>query len=230
MRLLNLPADREGRFVERVNRFLIRVRLSPGEWVEVHLHDPGRLPDLLTPGRRVLLRHAAHSRRKTQWDLLAFRKKDYWCFCHSGYHRGVAEALLRGTHPFGPFEELRPEPGVGEGRLDFLLQGPAGELWLEVKGVTWARDRVGLFPDAPTLRGLRHLRLLTELLDSDRRAGLLFLVFRREVEEVRAAAEVDPAFAEALARALDKGLAARAAVLSYDGKALYLERFVPVRA
>ncbi len=230
MKIFEIPAETSGVFLKRPNRFLALVELSDGRTVEAHLHDPGRLPDLAVPGRPVLLRSASNPRRKTRWDVLAFRREDYWCFCHSGYHRKLTANLLFKLSPFGDFEEFHPEPRVGEGRLDFRLKGAAGELYLEVKGVTWARGHLGLFPDAPTLRGLRHLQTLRELLRSGLRAGLLFLVFRQEVQELRPAEEIQPAFAATLRAALAEGLKARALVLSYDGRTVYFERFVPVRA
>ncbi len=197
--------------------------------MEAHLHDPGRLPDLAVPGRPVLLRAVSNPRRKTAWDLLAFRWQNYWCFCHSGYHRKLAANLLFRLRPFGDFEEFQPEPRAGEGRLDFYLKTAEGDLYLEVKGVTWARGATGLFPDAPTLRGLRHLETLRDLLRSGIRAGLLFLVFRQEAEEMRPAEEIQPAFAESLRAALTEGLETRALVLSYDGRGIFFVRSIPVR-
>ncbi len=229
MMLFGIPADAEGVFLERPNRFLARVEVE-GRVEEVHLHDPGRLPDLTRRGCPVLLRKAPNSRRKTRWDLLAFRVRDYWCFCHSGYHRRITANLLFEARPFGDFTDLKAEPRVGEGRLDFLLETSEGSLYLEVKGVTWAQGEVALFPDAPTERGVRHLRALISLVRSGNMAGLLFLVFRQEARRLRAAEEVDPAFAGTLREALRNGLQARAAVLSYDGQNVFFERYIPIEA
>ncbi|WP_168718746.1 DNA/RNA nuclease SfsA [Thermosulfurimonas marina] len=229
MHLLDIPYDEEGEFLSRPNRFLVRVLLK-GREEEAHLHDPGRLPDLVQPGRPLALRYAARPGRRTRWDVLAVRICGYWCFCHSGYHRRVAANLLFLKRPFGEFSDFEAEPRAGQGRLDFKLETFGGPLWLEVKGVTWARGRTALFPDAPTERGLRHLQTLRSFLREGQRAGLLFLVFRKEAEEVRPAEEIQPAFAQALREALSEGLEARAFVLTYDGRGIFLAREIPVRA
>jgi len=228
LHLLRLPFDARGEFLSRPNRFLVRVLLE-GREEEAHLHDPGRLPDLLRPGRLLALRYAARPGRRTRWDVLAARLGDYWCFCHSGYHSKIAANLLFLKRPFGEFRDFEAEPRVEEGRLDFRLETPEGPLWLEVKGVTWAEGETALFPDAPTERGLRHLETLRRILREGRRAGLLFLVFRKEAREVRPAESIQPAFSRALAAALAEGLEARAFVLGYDGREIFLEREIPVR-
>lgn len=204
------------------------MELGPGSREKVHLHDPGRLPDLAIPGREVLLARAKNPRRKTRWDLLAFRIRDYWCFCHSGYHRKITANLLFKLKPFGDFYEIYPEPGVGEGRLDFLLKTSSGDLYLEVKGVTWAHEETALFPDAPTERGLKHLKMLRSLLESGHRAGLLFLVFRKEARKVVPAEDIQPAFSRALKAALSKGLLVKALVLGYDGRTIRFLREIPI--
>ncbi len=228
--LYEVAAEEEGRFLSRPNRFLARVSLKGGEIVEVHLRDPGRLPDLALPGRRVLLRRAIRAGRRTAWDLLAFERGGYWCFCHSGYHRPLAANLLFEMEPFGKIRTFQPEPRVKDGRLDFFLETEEGEFFIEVKGVTWAREGRALFPDAPTERGLRHLQTLRELLRRGKRAGLMFLVFRPEAREVRAAEEIHPSFAKVLSEAYQEGLRLKAFVLSYDGRYLSLEKEIPVKA
>lgn len=228
LRLLEVPSEAEGIFWERPNRFLAWVECQ-GRRQKAHIHDPGRLPDLVRPGRRVLLKKGRNPKRKTAWDILAFRHQDYWCFCHSGYHRALVQAFLWQGRPLGEPQELRPEPRIGEGRLDFYLKGPDGEWFIETKGVTWARGDVALFPDAPTQRGLRHLQSLRELLKTGYRAALWFLVFRKEAREVRPAVEIQPAFAKLLKESQKEGLLLQAFLFSYNGRFLSFERELPVR-
>jgi sugar fermentation stimulation protein A len=97
---------------------------------------------------------------------------------------------------------------VGRSRFDFLLRGRGNRrLALEVKSVTLVEEEVGLFPDAVTARGARHLR---ELADLAGRAGwaaaVLFAVQRADVRRVRAAREIDPNFAAALEEARRAGV------------------------
>ena len=214
--------DATGVFLERPNRFLARVKIRGGKEkgpVEVHVHDPGRLPDLLIPEREVLLRRARNPRlRKTAWDLIAVRKNDHWVLVHSGLHRRIAEMLLAHslTNPFGPAERLA-EPRRGRHRLDFLLTAETGSrIWLEVKGCTLARGDLALFPDAPTARGAGHLRELISLKEEGEGAAVFFLVFRPEARRFAPYREVDPHFADLLKEAVSCGVGVYPFLLEYQ--------------
>lgn len=222
--VLEVPADTKGIFFERVNRFLARVRLPGGEVVEAHVYDPGRLPQILTPGKEVLLKKADNPRRRTRWSLLAGRAEGFWVFTNAGYHRRLTERLLRNPalSPFGPLEDYTPEPVIEGGRLDFLLKTPAGEkIFVEVKGCTLAKGDTALFPDAPTTRGTKHLKTLLALRRQGFQAALWFLIFRPETRRFAPAQDIDPAFGEALEAALAGGVALVTTWFSYDGRWLF---------
>lgn len=258
--LVALPFDgplQEAIFLERPNRFVIRCALvgrdriptpdgigdgngfdvtdstSPAV-VEAHLPDPGRLKELLTPGKQVWLRRVREGKRKTAWSAVL-------CWSASGRslvsleaalpNRLVAEALRRQALPeLAGWSLVRPEFAFGGSRWDFLLQRFDGRrLLLEVKSVTLAQEGCGLFPDAPTERGRRHVRELTRFAQSgEGEAALFFVAQRSDVKRIRAAASIDPIFAAALTEAHAAGvhLFARRCQLSFTR--IVLDRSIPV--
>ncbi len=223
--VLEVPADDKGFFLERPNRFLARVKLSSGEVAEVHVHDPGRLPQILFPGNEVLLKRAVNPRRRTKWSLLAGRVEDHWVFTNSGYHRRLAERILKDPllSPFGPLKALTPEPVINDGRLDFFLETEAGgRIYVEIKGCTLAQGEVALFPDAPTTRGTKHMRELLFLRRQGFRAAVWFLIFRSETTSFEAARTIDPLFAKAFEEVLEGGVELVTTKFFYDGHTLFL--------
>lgn len=203
-----------GRFLGRPNRFVVRCRLeSSGPVVAAHLADPGRLTDLLVPGRRVWLRRAAGPGRKLRWSAVLVGAPGGGGVV--SVDTTLPNRLIRRALEVGALEELggwlleRCEWSWRGCRFDFLLRSRDGgrKLVLEVKSVTLVRDGVGFFPDAVTVRGARHLAGLTRLV---RRRGwsaaVMLVVQRGDVRRVVAAAEIDPRFAEALAAARAAGV------------------------
>ena len=222
---------REARFVERPNRFLLRCRIpSPrtdahrpgrpegksGEVVDVHMADPGRLTELLIPGKRVWIRHAASPTRKTDWSAVLVEAPDGQGLV--SVDTTLPNKLIRVALEARALEELagwrleRPEFSLGDSRIDFLLTQDHGRLALEVKSVTLVEEGVALFPDAVTARGARHVRELAEVagrVDEQGRcweAAILFVLQRSDAHRIEAARAIDPDFADALAAARAAGV------------------------
>jgi sugar fermentation stimulation protein A len=185
--------------VERPNRFLAVCKLGR-RTVEAHVPDRGRCLDLLVPGREVTLVEARGPLRRTSYTaLLARSGSGAWVSLDpAGAPRLVAAALEKGVLPW-PLRVSRREIAVASSRIDLLLE-PGGVL-CEVKSVGAARDGIALFPDAPTLRGLRHLALLSRLARRGRRCAIVLCAQRGDVRAVAADDDIDPAFARGLRRA-----------------------------
>ena len=77
---------------------------------------------------------------------------------------------------------------------------------LEVKGCTLERDGIGYFPDAPTERGVKHLRELTKALKEGYIAILVFVIAMPKVSMVYPNAETHKAFGDALEEARQAGV------------------------
>jgi sugar fermentation stimulation protein A len=215
----------ETRFVERPNRFLVRCaagaghgldhlpEAAPGAVLDAHMADPGRLRELLVPGRRVWLRHAPEPPgRRTRWSAVLVESPDgagLVSIDSTLPNRLVRAALLaQAVDEFADWTLERHEVTLGRSRIDFLLRRADGRrLALEVKSVTLVEDGVALFPDAITARGARHVRELADICrEPGWDAAILFVVQRHDAARVHAAASIDPAFAGALALAQAAGV------------------------
>lgn len=221
-RLLKIHHDETGKFIERPNRFLGIVDTG-NEVVKVHIRDPGRLEELLYEGNDVRIARASGKKRKTAWDLIAARYDDSWVLVNSGFHRDIAEKILHEPklNPIGITEGWEAEKVLGRSRIDFFNSGEGRNIWLEVKGCTLAIDGKALFPDAPTLRGTKHLMELTELVDRGERAVVFILVFRDDAHSFAPFEGRDPDFARAFREAVEVGVKVYPIRLSYEDGHIY---------
>lgn len=192
---------REAIFIERPNRFIAHVLLD-GEPVVCHVKNTGRCRELLVPGARVILSQGANPLRKTAYDLISVYKGERLVNMDSQSPNAIAAEYLPRLFPH--LETLRREVTWGDSRFDFCGVKGGHPFYLEVKGVTLEQADRTYFPDAPTERGVKHLRELTKLQQSGTDAYVLFVIQMQDVLSVQANRETDPAFADAL-------LAARAA-------------------
>lgn len=224
-----------GRLRRRFQRFLAEVDTDAGP-VLAHCPNTGAMPGLCEPGLPVWLSPAARSGRRCAytWELVE-AGPGLLVGVHTGRANGlVAEAIDQGWLPsLAGYAARRAEAVLPDrrGRIDFLLGAHPRQpdCWLEVKNVTaLVEEGVGLFPDARTERGTRHVRALMALRKQGSRAALVFCVQRPDVEELRPADRIDPAYGRALREARDAGveLLALRAVVSPQG--IHLKTPVPV--
>lgn len=131
------------RFLDRPNRFVLHARLVDGGAVRAHLPNPGRLDEILTPGRELRLRPASSPDRTTEWSAVLARtpEAEHWVSLVTTLpNRLVGGALRSGAvEELAGWEVERAEVTIGESRLDFLLRRRGRRLALEVKSVTLAR-------------------------------------------------------------------------------------------
>ena len=199
------PHTREALFLVRPNRFVAEVELE-GRRETVHVKNTGRCRELLLPGARVILASGEGAGRKTAWDLVTVWKPGLgWVNLDSqAPNRTVREWLDRGGLP--GVTRIRPEYSFGASRVDFYLERGGKRVLMEVKGCTLEREGVGWFPDAPTLRGAKHLRELA----AARREGwdciLAFVIALPGIKRVLPNRAMDPAFADALEEAEKAGV------------------------
>ena len=199
------PQTREAVFLARPNRFVAEVELA-GRRETVHVKNTGRCRELLLPGARVILAAGAGGGRKTAWDLVTVWKPGLgWVNIDSqAPNRVVREWLDRGGIP--GLTRIRPEFPFGASRVDFCLEQGERRILLEAKGCTLERGGLGWFPDAPTLRGAKHLRELTAAQREGWDCILAFVIAMPEVRRVLPNRETDPDFALALEAAEAAGV------------------------
>jgi sugar fermentation stimulation protein A len=164
-------------FLCRLNRFLIRCQWNSKN-VFVFLPNPGRLQELLLPGKSVYLIKEESEHRKTQYTAMAVERDGQPIMLHTHRTNEVARYLLQ--HGKVPGLErvkiVKPEIRVGRSRFDFLLEDQGKEILLEVKSCTLVGKRVAMFPDAVTERGTRHLKELAKLSEEGMKTVILFIV------------------------------------------------------
>ncbi|MGB9837216.1 DNA/RNA nuclease SfsA [Methanothermobacter sp.] len=196
-----------GMYLERPNRFTMVVDVG-GEKRLAHLKDPGRLRELLIPGNQVIVRKASGKERKTEFDVIALRRGDEWVLVNSGFHSAIAASIIESDRvdEFRGFTVKKREYPFGRSRIDFLLSSGAEEMLVEVKGCTLVKGEVALFPDAPTLRGRRHVGELASALSMGYKSSVLFLVFGENARSFSPNIEMDPEFSYALKEANEKGM------------------------
>ncbi len=217
---------RSGRFLSRPNRFVARVELDGA--VEIcHVKNTGRCRELLTPGATVYLERSANPARKTKYDLIAVEKGPLLINMDAQAPNKVfAEWAAAGNFLPG-LTGVRPEFTWGDSRFDFRLEDEKGVYLVEVKGVTLEDGGEVLFPDAPTERGVKHLRGLIRAVEEGRRAAVFFVVQMKGVTRFRPNDATHPAFGQALREAAARGVG----VFAYDCRVTpdSLELDAPVR-
>ena len=165
-------------FISRPNRFLIRCKLN-GRIVSAFLPNPGRLQELLLPGRTIyLIEEDKTEGRKTRYTAVAVDRDGHPIMLHTLRTNDVARYLLQKRKIPGLERAriLRSEVRVGRSRFDFLLKEKGKEVLLEVKSCTLVGKKMAMFPDAVTERGTRHLEELARLREEGMKTIILFIV------------------------------------------------------
>lgn len=215
-----------GRFLARPNRFVAYVDVDGVETV-CHVKNTGRCRELLTPNARVYLEKGTNPNRKTAWDLIAVEKGELLVNMDAQAPNRVFAEFARTFDPAA--EAVRSEYRFGQSRLDFCLTHSDGTLHLvEVKGVTLERDGHAFFPDAPTERGVKHIRELMEAVRQGHRATVFFVVQMAGVVDFAPNDETHPAFGAALREAASAGVNVVAYTCRVTPESLTIDRAIPV--
>lgn len=220
---------RAATFLQRRSRFSALVLLNGRETL-VHVPNSGRMRELLTPGRPCLLAVHPGLGRKTQHDLLMVDLGDRWVGVDGRFPSILlADALARGAIPaFQEYAASRREVPYGRSRLDFLLLGDGVRCLLEAKNVNRIVGDTAVFPDAPTSRGVQHLRELMAAQEDGYRAAVVFIIQRDDAVALGPDEEHDPVFSNTLREAAAAGVALFAWRFVVSPEAILLDRAVPV--
>ena len=214
-----------GRFLSRPNRFIALVELDGAETV-CHVKNTGRCRELLTPGAWVYLTPGTAPGRKTAYDLIAVEKGSRLINMDAQAPNRVFGEFARTFDPQAL--SVRPEYRFGASRLDFCLERPDGLHLVEVKGVTLEEGGHARFPDAPTERGVKHLRELISAVEQGHRATAFFVVQMEDVTDFAPNDETHPAFGAALRQAAAAGVQVAAYSCRVTPDSMTIHRPVPV--
>ncbi len=221
-----------GRLVRRYKRFLADIELASGETVTAHCANPGAMLGLNMPGLKVWVEPNDDPKKKLKygWRLVEFGA--HWVGIDTAVPNKVVGDALRASRipQLAAYGHVRPEVRYGEGsRVDFLLTGPdLPDAYVEVKNAHLMR-RPGLaeFPDSVTKRGAKHLDELAAMVAAGHRAVMLYCVQRTDCARLALAADLDPGYAVAFARARAAGVEAMAWACAISPGGITLDR--PVR-
>ena len=195
----------EGKFLSRPNRFIAHVEIG-GRAEVVHVKNTGRCRELLVSGAAVWLQETDNPARKTRFDLIAVRKGERLI----NMDAQAPNQVFREWAEAGKFRpdllSLRPEFTYGGSRFDFRLETAAGIHFVEVKGVTLEEDGVAMFPDAPTERGVKHLRELRAAVAAGCAATAFFVIQMERICCFRPNDRTHPEFGLALREAAAAGV------------------------
>lgn len=206
----------KGEFISRPNRFIARVKIA-GEEQTVHVKNTGRCKELLIKGATVYLSVSDNPLRKTKYDLIAVEKKRHnkenlLINMDSQIPNDAVEEWLKKGNLFSKNAIIRREVKYGDSRFDFYIEDEGIKAFLEVKGVTLENNGIASFPDAPTIRGIKHINELIACKNQGFEAYIIFVIQMKQVHKFTPNDITHKAFGDALRNAQKAGVK----ILAFD--------------
>lgn len=225
--IYSLPDLKEGTFKKRLNRFGAEIE-SEGKLYYLHLQNSGRMKELLIAGKKVLWKEKEGG--KTQGTLFAVWHNEQWVILISNMANFLFEACIKQEQldDFKEYTFFKREVKNKNSRFDFLLKDKEQkEHWVEVKSVNLVVDERALFPDAPTLRGVKHLNELKELALKGISASVVFFVLRADAKVFSPYTKMHADFATALKEALKAGVNCFSYLSFWDKRGCFKVQKIP---
>lgn len=231
---MQLPPLIEATLIKRYKRFLADVQLDDGSVITVHCPNTGAMTGCAEPGTPVWLSTSDNPKRKypNSWELIKTPAADFACIHSAKANALVKEAIERGiVKELGGYTSINTEVkyGAENSRIDLLLEKPGERCFIEVKSVTLLENNgLGLFPDAFSARGQKHLRELIAMKQQGDRAVLFFCVQHTGIRQVAPADAIDATYGQTFREALAAGVEVLAYVASISPDAMVLSCPLPV--
>ena len=217
-----------GKFISRPNRFIAYVEIDGKEEI-CHVKNTGRCRELLVDGVTVYLEASDNPSRKTKYDLIAVEKGDLLINMDSQAPNKVVGEWIISSGYFGSPSLVRPEFTMGDSRFDFYLESEGRKILIEVKGVTLEDGGVVSFPDAPTLRGIKHINHLAAKVDEGYESYVIFVVQMSKAKYFTPNEPRHPDFAAALRNAKKRGVIPLALTSIVTKDSIVIDKFLEVR-
>ena len=201
-----------GKFQSRPNRFIAMVDID-GKVETCHVKNTGRCKELLLPEAEVYLEKSGNPNRKTAYDLVGVKKGKVLINMDSQAPNQAVKEWLEKEVYFKNITYLKPECKYGNSRVDFYLEtADERKIFIEVKGVTLEEEGVARFPDAPTLRGIKHMKELEQAVQQGYEAYILFVIQMKGIKWFEPNDRTHPEFGDTLRQVAKNGVG----VLAYD--------------
>ena len=214
-------------FLSRPNRFIAYADID-GETVVCHVKNTGRCRELLTPGADVILEQTENPNRKTLYDLVAVYKNGILINMDSQAPNTVFGEWLKKTDFFGEITLIRPEYKYKNSRFDFYLEAGERKIFVETKGVTLEENGIVMFPDAPTERGVKHLKELCEARAEGYEAYVFLIIQMKKCKYFIPNERTHKEFADTLRLAAQKGVSVKAVCCNVTENSLEIGYFAEV--
>ena len=202
---MRYPNVQKAVFLSRPNRFVAQC-LVEGEELTVHVKNTGRCRELLVPGATVWLTRSENPARKTAYDLIAVQKGHRLINMDSAAPNAAFGEFARAGKFLPDAQNVRSEVKYGDSRFDFMLESGGKTHYIEVKGVTLEENGAVRFPDAPTERGVKHLRELQKAAAAGFGAHAVFVIQMADVAFFSPNDQTHPAFGDALRACAGSGV------------------------
>ena len=219
-----LPA----KFISRPNRFIAEIEVE-GKCEISHVKNTGRCKELLTPGARVYVQKSDNLSRKTKYDLISVYKGQELINMDSQAPNKVFGEWVSEGRFINNLSLIKPECKYKNSRFDFYIEADQRKIFVEIKGVTLEENGVVLFPDAPTERGVKHIRELCECIEDGYEAYIFFIIQMKNCSYFTPNRITHPELADALIEAKKKGVNINALNCIVKPDELKVERFVEIR-
>lgn len=228
------PALKEATLLRRYKRFLADVCLPDGEEVTIHCPNTGSMKACLDDGGRCWFSESDNPKRKYSrtWEIATTPAGDLAGINTGRANALVLEAILNGTvAELQGYDSWKTEVryGAERSRIDICLSGSGVDCYVEVKNVTLCVGAgQGLFPDAVSARGSKHLRELMLMVEQGHRAVLLFCVQHSGIDRVSPAADIDSVYAATLREAAAAGVEILAYKARLSAEEIVITESLPV--
>ena len=215
----------KGIFISRPNRFIANVEID-GTVVVCHVKNTGRCRELLIKGVNVILEVNDIPTRKTKYDLIAVYKGNVLINIDSQAPNKLFAEWVGGSGIFEDITFIKAETTYENSRFDFYIETKDQKIFAEVKGVTLEENGIAMFPDAPTLRGVKHINELVHAKESGYESYIFFVIQMKGCSKFVPNAVTHPEFAQELALAKDKGVNVVAVSCEVFEDNLHIDGFV----
>ena len=219
---------KKAKFISRPNRFIANIELN-GNTEICHVKNTGRCKELLTDDATIFVQEFDNLSRKTKFDLISVYKGDRLINIDSQVPNKVFHEWVKDSGLFENITLIKPEYKYGNSRFDFYIETLEKKIFVEIKGVTLEENGVVLFPDAPTIRGVKHLNELINSIDDGYEAYVVFIVQMKDVRYFTPNINTHKEFGETLSLAQKKGVNVLALDCDVTEDSIIAGEFVEVR-
>ena len=195
----------KARFISRPNRFIAEVEID-GNIEIAHVKNTGRCKELLTEGTTVYVQKSDNPARKTKYDLITVVKNGMLINMDSQAPNKVFGEWVSQGNFAADVDLIKPECKYGNSRFDFYIEAGGRKIFAEIKGVTLEEEGIVMFPDAPTERGMKHIKELCECVKNGYEGYIFFIIQMEQCKYFTPNKATHPEFAEALKKASECGV------------------------